>query len=85
MGAELRAARKEIARLKKALLFYADPDSYYACSFLFDPPCGQFRDDFCRDFWTRKLGYDRRMPGKHARRALKRYILEEASVPEVKL
>lgn len=55
-----------------ALEFYADPDSYFAISILADRPAGAFADDFSEDDWTRECDFDRPMPGKRAREALKR-------------
>lgn len=60
--AELRAAHD---RLWLALAFYADPETYHACAFAFDPPCGEFSNDFSYD-----ADYDRDMPGKLARETL---------------
>jgi hypothetical protein len=71
---ELTKARMEIARLVTALEFYAEPDNYFATTFLFDPPCGEFRDDFSRDRWTKLRQFDRAMPGKRARRAIAKYV-----------
>lgn len=50
--------------LVEALEFYADPHTYFAVAFTFDPPCGDFRDDFGE---TDELGVK---PGKCARTAL---------------
>jgi hypothetical protein len=66
-------ALKRIRELEAALWMYADPNSYYATSFLFDPPCGEFRDDFSLVKWS---DYNRKMPGKLARRALRKQIDE---------
>lgn len=55
-----------IERYGSALLFYADPDTYFAVGFWFDPPCGGFEDDFDEGHEE----YDRPMPGKRAREAL---------------
>jgi hypothetical protein len=49
--------------LIKALMFYADPNTYSAIGFFPDPPCGKFIDDFDK---TRK-------PGALARKVLKEY------------
>lgn len=68
---EIERLKKRIEKLEKALWFYANPDTYFATSFLFDPLCGQFREDFSRVKWS---DYDRPMPGKTARRALAREI-----------
>jgi hypothetical protein len=58
----------EVEGYRKALEFYADPDTYFACGFAFDPPCGDFPTDFCEehgaDYTTRPL------PGMRARAAL---------------
>ena len=37
---------KKLAKLRKALELYADPDTYFAIGFLPDPPCGDFISDF---------------------------------------
>ncbi len=65
----------------KALQMYGHPDSYYAISFLFDPPCGEFRDDFARV--DKGFGYERKMPGKLARRTLNKIAkrLESGAKP----
>ena len=55
----------EIDRLKKALYFYANPETYFAVMFLPDPPAGAIMEDFSD---THILGYK---PGKLARQALK--------------
>lgn len=52
-----------------ALAFYADPGTYHAVAFFFDPPCGGFDEDF--DAEHGDDFYDRDMPGKRARAALK--------------
>ncbi len=52
-------------KLYYALAFYADPATYHAVAFFFDPPCGDFRDDFSHDD-----EYGREMPGKYARETL---------------
>jgi hypothetical protein len=54
-----------------ALAFYADPGSYHAVAFHFDPPCGGFAEDFSEDHG--EPFYDRPMPGATARRALARW------------
>lgn len=33
-------------KLIDALVFYADPDTYFAIGFFPDPPCGPFMEDF---------------------------------------
>jgi hypothetical protein len=52
-----------------AIAFYADQETYHAVAFLFDPPCGEFDDDFEEDHGH--PDYERPMPGKRARAALK--------------
>ena len=63
----LRAAGGE--RLREALEFYADPDTYFAVLVVGDAPCGEFADDFSEhgdaDFPAGDL-----RPGKRAREAL---------------
>jgi hypothetical protein len=49
--------------LIKALMFYANPNTYFAIGFFPDPPCGKFIDDFDK---TKK-------PGALARKVLKEY------------
>ena len=56
----------------EALLFYADPDNYFAIAFAADPPCGEFVDDF---EYSEK--YEREMPGKRARKVLLEFAEEE--------
>lgn len=63
----IEAQQEEIARLREALAFYADPDSYFAMVIMADPPCGEFSEDFSEDH---SGDYDRPMPGKRARAAL---------------
>lgn len=67
---------KEIERYKRALGIamdalnvYADPESYHAVAFAFDRPCGDFADDFSR---TKHPHYNRPMPGKAARAAVRK-------------
>jgi hypothetical protein len=60
--------RAENQRLREALAFYADPGTYHACAFYFDPPTGGFDEDFDEDHGDEF--YDRPMPGKTARAAL---------------
>jgi hypothetical protein len=57
-----------IEEVVEALGFYANPESYHAISFLADPPCGAFMDDFSEDHGH--PNYERPMPGNRARRAL---------------
>jgi hypothetical protein len=61
-------ARGEAARLRAALAFYADPETYHAVAFMFDPPCGGFDQDFSE---VDHPHYRRHMPGKTARDALR--------------
>ena len=53
-----------VAALEETLVFYADPDTYFAIGIFPDPPCGEFMDDFSE---TEELGAK---PGKCARVAL---------------
>jgi hypothetical protein len=64
------ALREENERLREALEFYADPETYHAIAFLEERPCGNFMDDFSEDHGHED--YDRAMPGKLARAALAR-------------
>lgn len=64
---EADADDARIAELESALEFYADPETYHAISFMADPPCGQFMEDFSKDHGG---NYDRPMPGRLARRQL---------------
>lgn len=56
-------ADKRIAELEAALLFYAQPETYFAISFIPDRPCGMFADDFEETSLGPK-------PGKLARQVL---------------
>lgn len=56
--------KTQINILKKALSFYANPDTYFAIGFFPDRPCGDFINDFEE---TELLGWK---PGKTARAAL---------------
>lgn len=61
--------------LARALAFYANPDTYIAVAFAFDPPCGEFRNDF------EDLGKHRgRKPGKLARKVLEEIV---SKFPEI--
>lgn len=64
---------EEMTKLRIALEFYADPDTYSAIGFAFDPPCGGFVDDFSATGYP----YDRPMPGQRARKALGIFQLEK--------
>ncbi len=66
--ARVAALEAENAKLREGLEFYADPDNYIAISFLSDPPCGEFMDDFDEDHGNPL--FDRPMPGKRARTLL---------------
>jgi hypothetical protein len=55
---------KEVAELRAALEFYANPETYFAIGFFPDRPCGEFIDDFSET----ELGMK---PGKRARAALR--------------
>lgn len=59
---------RELRKLRAALMFYADPETYHAIDFWTDPPCGEFDDDFSEAHGH--PNYDRAMPGKRARIAL---------------
>lgn len=59
----------EIERLRTALAFYADPNTYFAIGFLPDPPCGAFIDDWSEHGGTDFEPGDER-PGKRAREVL---------------
>jgi hypothetical protein len=56
-------------RLREALAFYADPDTYLAIGFFPDPPCGAFVDDFSVHGSPGYADDDER-PGRLAREAL---------------
>ncbi|MDA2938478.1 hypothetical protein MYX75_09480 [Acidobacteria bacterium AH-259-A15] len=62
---KLETAEADNARLREALEFYADPETYFAIAFLPDPPNGPFMDDFSETELDMK-------PGKQAREALAR-------------
>src|SRR5690606_35376798 len=65
--ARLQSADATIAKMREALEFYADPDTYVAIAFFADSPSGEFMDDFSEDHGG---DYNRPMPGKAARQAL---------------
>ena len=59
-------------KCEETLEFYADPESYHAIAFISDPPHGPFMEDFDEDYLDYSPHmYDRPMPGKRAREALK--------------
>jgi hypothetical protein len=60
---------EQIEILTKALLFYANPETYFALAVLADPPCGDFARDYSDDHGHPELDGDRY--GKCAREALK--------------
>ncbi len=64
---QLAAREGQVKDLEEALEFYANPDTYFACAFVFDRPTGGFDEDFDEGHED----YDRPMPGKMARQALK--------------
>ena len=66
--AALAAQTAEVERLRTALEFYADPETYDAISFFPDRPCGEFIEDF----GDHSGDYNRPMPGLRARQALRR-------------
>lgn len=72
LAQERQAHVETKALLEKALEtlgFYADPETYHACSFLFDPPTGGFDEDFGQEHDHED--YDRAMPGKMARETIR--------------
>ena len=58
----------EIERLRGALEFYADPETYFGIAVIGDPPCGAFVEDFSDDHGHPYLDGPRY--GKTARAAL---------------
>lgn len=56
-------AHAEIRRLRRALAYYANPETYFAIAMIEDPPCGDFLDDVSETHLGDK-------PGKRAREAL---------------
>jgi len=59
----------ETKKLRNALIFYADPETYTAIGFLPDHPCGDFIKDFDDNYYHEF--FDRPMPGKIARDVLR--------------
>jgi hypothetical protein len=57
--------KAELKKLRKALEFYADPETYFGWAFIPDPPVGDLIEDFSHT--GPQLGYK---PGKRARAAL---------------
>ena len=81
MKVEIEA--EALIKIIDALEFYANPDVYWACSFMFDRPTGGFDDDFSdfqeyKDFLdgsTPDCYYeDRERPGLNARKVLRALI-----------
>lgn len=62
-----------VKALIQALMFYANPQTYHACAFTFDPPTGGFETDFSM---TSEYEYEK--PGKAAREVLDAYMHEVA-------
>ena len=60
----LKAEREAHAETRKALEFYADPETYFAIGIFPDPPCGEFATD------TSDTGEFGHRHGKRAREAL---------------
>ena len=67
----LQEAADRLCDYAEALVFYADPETYHAVGFRFDPPTGGFDEDF--DELHGHEFYDRPMPGATARRVLGMY------------
>ena len=65
---ELAKARTEVERLREALEFYADPDTWFAVALFPDPPCGEIVNDIGTTEGWEEMPYER--PGKRARAAL---------------
>jgi hypothetical protein len=66
LSARCGELERDAEKLATALEFYADPETYFAAAFMFDPPCGEFNTDFAYD-----SEFGRPMPGKRARQTLK--------------
>ena len=67
MARDNMALEAVVEAVAVALQFYADPETYHACLFMFDPPTGGFDGDFDEAHGGE---YDRPMPGKLARETL---------------
>lgn len=67
----LKKLKDKIDKLERALIFYANPETYFAIGFFPDPPCGDFMVDFeiCGDHGNK--------PGKLARAVLRDTLSEE--------
>ena len=68
----INSIKAERDRLREALEFYADPETYFGVAFMADRPCGDFVEDF--EELTGELGHPDggswEKPGKRARAAL---------------
>lgn len=66
-------------KLCEALMFYANPESYFAIGFFPDNPAGEFMDDFSETDLGEK-------PGKLARETLEKYekCIWDSSPPKEK-
>lgn len=45
MSQERTPEQSDIERLREALAFYADPETYVGVAFIADPPCGEIITD----------------------------------------
>lgn len=74
---EPQLSRKQLERMLtqavEALGFYGNPETYHAISFLCDRPCGVFDEDFGTQREHQHRGYQRAMPGRLARKTLRRF------------
>jgi len=69
---ELESYRRACGILMDALSQYANPEFYHAIMILADRPSGEFADDFSQADDPSYTHYNREMPGKLAREAIKR-------------
>lgn len=69
---ELEMYQRALGTAMEALQMYADPESYHAVAFMVDRPAGSFADDFGSKREHGHPYYERHMPGKLARKTLKR-------------
>ena len=65
---EITAYHQLVDQMWEALDYYASPETYHGCAFMFDPPTGGFDQDFDEDHGH--PDYNRPMPGKLARLVL---------------
>lgn len=65
---------EEVALMLETLLFYAEPDTYFAIGFWPDRPCGELMDDFSET--QDQNGFDKVVPGKRARELFDKLDLE---------